>query len=674
MRINSVTNGIKFSPSFGDAFSTRQAKDYQNFLKEVRQDQNYQDGIRVVKVYTPALPSSSNEDTGIGKVSSKEAANFYNIAKTYYGATAVKFMPMGQFTDKPVYSHNKYAGAYNRAAFAMGEDTINFADLTTEKYGNILPRATFEKFVQSHKNSGIGANLIDFATTLGWKNQEDYPVNSLLRTVFDNFKNERNPNDNLKALRSEFEHFKTQKEPVDYDEIYTRLALFPYLKNWTTAKTDFFVGFDSDPDIRAQKMPEYERLKKKHAKEIEFYKFKQFLAHKTLADGKKLVNNQGMDLIGDCILGFSWPERQVFPDAFMTDRYGRCAEAGVWGLPALNYHELMDESKKDGPAHKLLKQKISHYLVNYDGIRFDVGWAYIRPTFHFGDNQFEHLNAGTTITDFIEQTAREIKGENFDQRKLMYECDADGNDFNLFSNKDNLDKIKGLAILSTENEKNDNANIGWGNAAFLKETIGLKDDDISIGTGNHDGQGVLRCAHNKDKSNEQIGALMRVFRLRPEDGVNEGWREFKDNDDILTHIQKYSRARFAEIETCKNTFIQSNDLLGREEKVDYHTDGTGEAGEVDYKQRLERNYETNFHKALQDGVGYNAADAHKFRMEHDGTKERRPDLYEKACKYAAYLQHKGGIYTQAQADKSERADLDIESMSVDEIKNLDKIA
>ena len=73
---------------------------------------------------------------------------------------------------------------------------------------------------------------------------------------------------------------------------------------------------------------------------------------------------------------------------------------------------------------------------------------------------------------------------------------------------------------------------------------------------------------------------------------------------------------------------------------------------------------------MQDGVGYNAADVIKFRMEHDGGKERNPELYEKAAKYAAYLQKKGEIYTRDQADNSKLADLDIEKMSLEEIQNL----
>lgn len=668
MNINSV--GINnFSPNFGDALSTKQEKKYMELMNEIKSLQNHQDGIRVVKIYTPSIPTNEKEDIGIGKPSSKEAKRMYEIARVYGGATAIKFMPMGQLTDKLVYSANKYPGAYQRSSLTIGEDIIDLNQLADEKYGNILSKEEADAFILKHKMlSGANENEIDFETTLGWKNQEDYPINKPLKIAFENFKNIKEPNKNLKASRTEFEKFKNQKTPIDYDDIYTRLALFPYLKDWSNAKTDFFVGFDSDEKIRQKKMPEYTALKEKYKNEIEFFKFKQFLAHKALSNSKKEINSMGMDLAGDCPITFSWVEEQVFPDAFLKDRWGRSAEAG-WGIHALNYWDLIN--KQNSPAHKLFKSKIVHYLQNYDSIRFDVGWAYMNPSFHFGDRQMIHLDAGTRITDFIERTARTIKGKNFDQRKLMYECDADGNDFNLWVNKDKLSKVQGLAVLSTEEEKNDDANIGWGSLPFFKYNIGLSDDDFIIGTNNHDKEGVLRCAKSREISDKHTGALQRTFNRRTQDGYTDGWKIFKDNDNRNEHIRKYTRGRFAEIDLAKHSFIMYTDLLGRMEKIDHHTAGSPNNKSSDYKFRLERNYEVNFHKALQDNVGYNAADVKSFRMEMDGSCNTHRQLYEKALKYSEYLKHKGGIYTREQADNSNRADLDIEKLSLDEIRNLD---
>lgn len=675
MKVNSITNFSKnylqSRPlSFGDALSTKQEKEYQKLLEDIKKDQGYQDGISMVKIYAPALPSNKNEDTGIGKITSKEAERFYDFARTYYGANSIKLMPMGQLTDKTVYSQNGYPGAYNRSAFTVGEDAINLFDLAGDKYGNILSEEDAKKYSSEHKRvwgtSASGQNKIDFETTLGWKNQEDYPVNEALKTAFANFKNDKHPNKELRALRKEFESFKNQKEPVDYDDIYTRLALYPYMKDWPHSRVHFFEGFDSDPNIRAERMPEYNKLKAQYKDEIEFFKFKQFLSRKAVLDAKEMINSKGMDMVGDCIWGFSWPEEQMFPDAFMKDEWGRKGESGNWGLPAINFDNLV--YTQNSPTHKLLKAKVAHHLTMYDALRFDVGWGYMRPSYHFGDHQYRHLDAGLNITNFIADIAREIKGNDFDTRKLMYECDADSNDFSLWDNAKRLQHLQGMAILTTEHEKNDDANIGWGNAAFLRETLHLGSDDFILGTNNHDGRGVLDCARDMQKAKEQAGGMMRTFKLQERDGVEDGWKFVKGKALDSEHFEKYSRARFAEIATTKNNFILYTDLLGRNEKVDYHTGGS-----EDYKNRLERKWEENYHKAVQDGVGYNAADVQKFRMEHDGTAHRRKDLYERAEKYAEYLRHKGGIYTREQADKSSHANLNIDSMSLEEIRNLNRI-
>ena len=87
--------------------------------------------------------------------------------------------------------------------------------------------------------------------------------------------------------------------------------------------------------------------------------------------------------------------------------------------------------------------------------------------------------------------------------------------------------MKGLAILSTAEEKNDDKNIGWGNAAFIRENLKLGNDNVILGTNNHDTPSVLSCAKDKEISKEHSGALMRVFRLRDEDGVRDGWKLVK---------------------------------------------------------------------------------------------------------------------------------------------------
>ena len=648
--------------NFGNALSTQQEKKYEKLMSDLKQLQSNEAGMRVAKIYVPSIPSSEEKDTGIGKPTSNEAIRMYELMRIYGGATAIKFMPMGQLTDKQPYNSGHYAGAYQRSSFSIGEDIIDLFQLASPKYGNILPLEEANKIVNQHNKNGNSQN-VDFETELGWQNQENYPINNALKIAFDNFKNCEFPNKELQQLRTEFEQFKTQKEPIDYDDIYTRLALFPFIKNQEEYK-DFFVGFDSNPKIKAQKMPQYEALKQEYKDEIEFYKFKQFLSHKALTESKELINSQNMDLAGDFVMSFSWPEEQMFPDAFMPNsKEGKTAIVGC-GMRALNFYDLIN--KKNSPAHNLLEAKLTHFLTHYDSIRLDVGWAYIDPSYHWGDSKRTHIPVGTEITDFIANVAKKVKGEDFDTRKIMYECDAISHAFDIEKQADKINSLQGTVILSTEEERNDSQNRGWGSHAFFKYNVGLSDDRVVLGTNNHDKEGVLRSAKNYKKSSEHAGALQRVFNKRAQDGYSEGWKLFKDDSDENEHLRKYIRARFAEIELAKHSFIQYTDLFGRMEKVDYHTRGNNQ----DYKFRLERNYEENYHRALQDNVGYNAADAKSFAMEMTGASAQHFDLYQKALKYSAYLKHKGGIYTREQADNSKYANLDIEKMSLEEINNL----
>ena len=88
MKINNV-GARNYTPNFGDALSTKQEKKYKQLMDELKRAQNHQDGIRIVKIYTPSIPSSVQTDTGIGKPSSSEAIRLYELAQIYGGATAI---------------------------------------------------------------------------------------------------------------------------------------------------------------------------------------------------------------------------------------------------------------------------------------------------------------------------------------------------------------------------------------------------------------------------------------------------------------------------------------------------------------------------------------------------------------------------------------------------------
>ncbi len=693
MRINSIGNN---NISFKSAYSAQQESGYRNIIDKVLELQGTKYGLRMEEVYLPAFPSKERDDIGIGKANSPEAIEYYSHSKTYNATNAIKFMPIGQLTDKQTYNDEHKASAYDRSVFAIGEDHINIAKLATKEFGNLIPRQVVDDMVSDHKKYRNDETRVDFETSLGYKNQEDYEqTNTILRRAYYEFIHKQNAPMELKILRRDFEKFKTQKEPVNYDEILTRCALFPWLKDWGTGRTDVFVGwndndyhrylelegrlkqaekagnyldcqnFENQINCNYSKYKTFEDCKKAHQYEIDFYKFKQFLARKTIQQAVDEIHKNGQKAYIDLPIGRSWIEENCWPDALLKNQEGTTAEVG-WGKPAANFYDLVNDRSQSSPAHQFLRNEILMALDMFDGIRVDVGWQYMRPKFDFnrGEKITPWHNGTTAITDFIAKVAKEAKGSDFSNQTILYECDADGNDFNLWQMKDIINNhLQGLVILSSENEHADGN--GWANWKFLTETVGIKPDKILFIPNNHDGKGILRCADDKNISSKQAGALQRVFnKLGAED-----WREFKSDTDSLEHAQKLTRGRFAEVAMAPNQGFEIHDVLGRRSRTDYKTDFGYEA-EKSYKDRFERSYIENYHRALQAGVGYNAAEALYYKAAQTGEINKNPKLYETLLKYALYLK-KPGFVSKEQADNSKYANLKIDDMSLDEIRRLD---
>jgi hypothetical protein len=625
-------NPIGFSPvSFGNALSTRQEKEQKELIKEVRHALGQDDAISVGKIYAAGAPSAEGQDTGVGKINSEESFRLCELLQVYAGANAIKSFPAGQLGSRPAYTDQGYYGSYQRSALTLGEDNINLFNLTKPEYGSILPEAEAQKFVTSHKQNGCKDTQIDYANELGQKDPENYPINEPLKVAFKNFK-EQAATPELEKLRTEFEAYKVQKEPVDIDDIQTRAALFPTLR--AEGKTNFFRGFDKDPAVRAAKMPEFEAMKEEHKDEIEFFKFKQFIAEKEVAAAKKELNDKGMDLFVDMAVGFSWAEECMYPDAFLDGNNGNKASLG-WGLPALDYDSLTQ--KDESPAHKLLRDKTALNLMRADGIRFDVGWSYGKPLYDKG-NGMQHLEATSKIIHTFEDLATEIKGEDFDQRKLVYEWDTNATDYDIIKDNALFKDIKGMMVLTMVEERHD-----YKNTKFLKERIGLNEDQMLIGTNNHDRECVIECAETPQIRDENVGALMKVFNT-------DDWTLFKDNNNTNENNRKFTLGKFAECFNVKNQFTFYNDVFGRRDKVDTHWKNPVKD---EYRCRLESNYEENYHRAVQDGYGLNLMDTYRFIMERRGLDKTMPELFNKVKAFGEYLAEKGGIFTRAQADEVE---------------------
>lgn len=651
MKVN--LNGMT-SPNFGRALTTNQKQGFRDLTQRAKELLGA-DGLSVLKIDSSALPSDDpNNDTGVGKLNSAQRAKFVDMMKTYTGCNAIKDFPSGQVTKL---KNGSYYGAYNRSALTLGDDKINLNKLTTPSYQSLLSQDEVNGFSQ---HQYYPKNLINYEHELGRSDMDETPVAKgsypdyfYVHTGADDKRNIMNEYkkdlartkglmykawerfqelDDSNPLKEEYNEFYSASSPVDYDDMYTRLALAPFLKSgavpylsdgddnirgkdiWSDGY-HFFEKFDVDPDSlndwdrhqQRLKKEKYEVMKEEYKDEIDYFKFRQFIAHKQLKEAKNEINSQGAALFSDCLTGFSHWEQLVYPDAFFPGAGGRM------GLPVLNYNQIQDPNS---PASKLLEQKVKYNLDNYDGIRFDVGWAYINAVYQIdGCDRFKWL--GDSITQRIAHWAREVKGQNYDTRNLIYEFDNAG-ELKLFKMQkwgkpeetpteaiDELKNLEGMAVLTTEFEHNDtNKNgKGWMNTHFLKHGVHLNQDKYILGTNNHDGTplAILATADSSkyhELRDKNRGALMKVFN--------------NYNADNFSHPSDFVKSKFAELFTTKNQFLFFMDVFGRKERVDSHCDkdgwGENNGGTEDYRKRLTPDFEEEYHRAIQRGEGFNFAE------------------------------------------------------------------
>lgn len=656
MKLNSINQGYASnSIGFGNSKSDKQREAKIKLNNEIFEAEGTKDNLRILKIYAPALPADSKEvDTGIGYADSLQAQKLYKLAVDVFGANAVKQMPNTELTDLAGHiRENKRPPAYNRSGLTIGDDVINIPALTTDQYGCILSKEDAQELIDIHNERGR-EDRIDFETILAFDNQENHPVNKYLGIAYNIFLHKPDPSPKLKELRKEFEEFK--KDPF-YDEICSRTALFPQLKDWGTGKIpgNFFEGFDTNPS--KEQIEKYEQAKKEFSGQIEFYKFKKFLAVKNEQAAVELAHNSDLRSFKDVNLGFSYPETQVFPDAFKKLSNGNIAEGG-WGVPTLKYEDLLE--KKDSAAHKLLSMKLENALRIHDGLRLDVGWQLIHPKYSNSDFDWSDYSHGRPdpcdiIPKFIEKVAKDVKGSDYDINDVLYECDASAEDFDLKDRRivDIINNLPGRIILSTEYEHQKGE--GWANFKYVLENLGINPDKVVFQAGNHDGDGVPNCADNPQVVEDQTGAMMRSHD-------ESDWTQFKDGPD---HLYKYSRGRHGEVDKAKNRAILVNDFIGTKAKIDYHNKNH----ELDYKIRFTENWEQEHQDNVSKGIAY-TTDARIFRAEHDGSRAKNPELYDRLEKYAAWERRQDANAVGMDTIENDlMGQVDIESIPLEVLKN-----
>ncbi len=564
MRVLGVNAGV----SFGRALRPEETEEFTNTVKEAKQLAG-QTGKSVFIMPSQSLPQSSAKNTGVGNFASKESVDFLNYMKTYLDFNVVEDLPQGQIKKNGDFYCN-----YESSALALGEQNINPELLTKSEFGSILKPEEFDEIVNANS-----------------KKTKDSLAN------FENVVDNGSAQD--KALKTAYERFKVLDENSELKQRYNKFV----------TENDSWLNFVRENET-----------------DTDYFKFKQFLAEEHLEHGRKELNANGMKLCGDVPINFTDDEVKAFPNAFKKDHY-----VGVpsWKIPSLDYDTILDESSD---AHKLLKSKVQLAAKRYDLLRFDAAWNYVTPVVTpKGENNILDHNRkyqGSNVLNLIEKWVKEVKGEDFDLKNLMYEFEAGVHEFSPFWDGQLIEPVKNRVKIYGSTFMSDD----WGsNDAFLKR--GWSPDEFSIGVGNHDPQPLKQIARGvpdiplgwKVHLDSTLAPLARILKL---DAAS--LREPKD----------YCKARFAEPMMAKNNHFFFMDVFGRVERFNEHGCDTGLNVPSNFRRKVPADYIKQFHQALQEGFGFNIADSLEKVFKAKGLDESHADLYAKIVKFRDILTEK----------------------------------
>lgn len=534
----------------------------------------------------------------------------------------------------------------------MGDQNIHPELLTTPQYGKILKPEEFAEIVAANTTESIIQNvrpnedekpmvskdtIVNFENIIG----DDTSFEKALQKAFTRF--QESPDSEVVALRGHFEKYK--EENNDWLE---RKGIFEVLKkehgtdeyeNWQN-ETDKNL-YDTNDKEKAQKRIRGILADPKKSREIEFYKFKQFIADEHLKLGRQKLNAKGLKLFGDCLIAFSKDEMWAYPKAFEKN-----ANIGIaaWGLPALDYSTIGDPNSDSA---KLLKRKVGLFAKRYDSIRFDVSWTYVTPLItQKGDTKGTKKYQGSKVLEMIEATVKEVKGADFDTKDLIHEFETGPDDFQSFDENGLIEPLKTRTKVYGSAYMNDDYE-GWGyNEAFLRKGFG--EDGYVLGVANHDPVALRRLAEADSSSDDklkaqkaaQIKPLARVLRL--------------DETRLRTDVLEFTNAKFAEPVMAKNNMVFYMDVLGRKEQFDSQEDN----GPINFRQKITDAFESEYHTALQEGQGFNMMDALAKIFKARKLDEGHPQLFDKIIKFRDKLAKKG-VTTEAAANEAARATLKV---------------
>lgn len=320
-------------------------------------------------MHNGSFPSVAEENTGFGSINSSTGHKFIDYASGLFDA--IQMGPAGK-------TKSSDSSPYTGTIFSNNPLFIDLKQLTTPAWGKILSVETFNNIVENNPNRNTNRTSYSYIT----KKQAQ-----ALSEAYSNFIKL-----NDKKMMAEFETYKAENDSwLDKDSLYEALSIehdTDFWPNWKS-KTDKNLFNPKSIEEKMEYAKRIEEISKKYAKEIDEYKFIQFVLYKQSAETKKYADSKGVKMIADRQVAFSdrdcWAYQSLFLEGWCLgcppDYFSKDGQA--WGFPVIDPEKLYKDDGSLDEAGILMKNLFKKmFRENPGGVRIDhiVGlidpWVY----------------------------------------------------------------------------------------------------------------------------------------------------------------------------------------------------------------------------------------------------------------------------------------------------------
>lgn len=320
-------------------------------------------------MHNGSFPAAAGENTGFGSINSNGGKDFINYASGLFDA--IQMGPAGK-------TKKSDSSPYTGTIFSNNPLFIDLKELTTNKWHKILSEKTFNEIVENNPNKGKNRTSYSYITV------------KQAQALMEAYENFIKLND--QKLNKEFETYKLENDSwLDKDSLYEAFSLengSDYWPNWKNKKDKAIFNPKSNEE-KIEFAKRIDELSKKYTKEIDEYKFEQFVLYKQNLETGKLADSKNIKMIADRQVAFSdrdcWAYQSLFLEGWCLgcppDYFSKDGQA--WGFPVVNPEKLFNADGSLGEAGILMKNLYKKmFNENPGGVRIDhiVGlidpWVY----------------------------------------------------------------------------------------------------------------------------------------------------------------------------------------------------------------------------------------------------------------------------------------------------------